>query len=82
MLQIVISAVRPWDSPDSGGFLVGLSGGWVRSDFSTYDDQTQIELCLSCPFADDCHDCVTDREKTGRKRGLFARRKSGKVRKV
>lgn len=59
MTSISISAARPWDTPDSGSYVVGTTGAWVKSDFSTYDDQAQIELCLQCPFADDCHDCVT-----------------------
>lgn len=70
--SVSVAATRPWRSADSGGFIVGMTGGWVKSDFSSYDDQRQIEMCLSCPFADDCHDCVT---RTKKRRGLFRRRK-------
>lgn len=75
MVPVVISAVRPWESADSTGFIVGMTGAWVKSDFTTYDDQTQIDLCLTCPLADDCGDCLT-RGQSGqkRKRGFFARK--------
>ena len=78
MRSLVIAAVRPWDSPDSGGFLVSMTGAWVRSDFSSYDDQRQIELCLACPFADECHDCLSGTGSAGRKRGFpFSKSRRG-----
>lgn len=61
MTSVAISAVKPWHSVDSVAF--------NRQEFTTYDDQDQIELCMSCPFADDCHDCVT----TERRRSLMLR---------
>jgi hypothetical protein len=72
MLTSVIAAVRPWDSTDSGAFLVGITGRWIRPDFESYDDQKQIEMCLECPFADDCHECVT---RARRRRWLLKRKR-------
>lgn len=54
MVSRVIRAVRPWNSADSCE---------QKTDFSTYDDHVQIELCLSCPIADECIDCVAKRKK-------------------
>lgn len=54
MVAHIIRAVRPWDSADSYD---------RKLDFSTYDEQWQIEMCLSCPIADECLDCVARREK-------------------
>lgn len=66
---MMIHGVRPWDSLDASCFLYE-NGRWVASDVSTYDAQAQIELCLRCPYADECTDCVSGREpgKRGRKR--------------
>ena len=69
---MMMTAVRPWESLDASGYTY-YEGRWVRSDESTYDSQEQIELCMRCPFADECHDCVTAKARTRRK--PFARKK-------
>ena len=63
---MMIAAVMPWKSIDASGYIY-LDGKWVDSDVTTYDDQAQIELCMTCPFADECHDCVAV-GRTSRKR--------------
>lgn len=67
---LVENAVYPWSSPDAGAWMF-LRGGWVPSDLTTHDSQSQIERCMSCPFADECVDCVSgggEKKKRGRKR--------------
>lgn len=54
----MVESVRPWDSLDAGSLMYN-NGRWVRSELLPQDSQAQIELCLTCPYADDCHDCVT-----------------------
>ena len=75
MTSISVSAARPWDTPDSGSYIVGMTGSWIKPDFSSYDDQEQIEMCLQCPFADDCHDCVTVSNRKRRFSFLSARKR-------
>lgn len=55
----MVQSARPWASPDAGDWVYSDKGHWVRSDlYPRHEDQAQIELCLSCPYSDDCHDCV------------------------
>lgn len=53
----MVASVRPWDSVDAGSLMYN-NGRWVKSELLPQDSQAQIELCLTCPYADDCHDCV------------------------
>ena len=53
----MVASVRPWNSLDAGSLMYN-NGRWVRSELLPQDSQAQIELCLTCPYADDCHDCV------------------------
>lgn len=69
---MMIAAVLPWKSIDASGYLY-FDGRWVESDVTTYDSQAQIELCMKCPFADECHDCVAVGKRTRARR----RRKKG-----
>lgn len=56
---MMISAIRPWQSIDASGY-VYYEGRWIMSAGTpTHDTQYQIELCMRCPFSDDCHDCVS-----------------------
>jgi hypothetical protein len=66
--------VRPWRSVDASGWMYG-EDRWVKSDLSTYDDQAQIDLCLRCPFAGECVDCVTEVRKAQKPRLTAPRRK-------
>ena len=68
-----VQAVRPWDSIDSSGYLY-YGGKWIESDVSTYDSQAQIELCLRCPIADECQDCIGEPSKQRRKKTRTLRR--------
>lgn len=54
----MLASVRPWQSLDAGDWMYSQDGRWVKSDLAPQDSQAQIELCLTCPYADDCHDCV------------------------
>lgn len=76
----MVESVRPWESPDAGDWVYSDSTGrWVKSDLiPRYDSQEQIELCLTCPYADDCHDCVA--RGTTKKTNLLRRitQRSGK----
>ena len=53
-----VPATEPWKSTGAKED-VYLNGKWVRFRFTTYDTPAQIELCMNCPFSDDCHDCVS-----------------------
>lgn len=55
----LFSMTRPWFSLDAG-LLMYREGRWEKSDLLPSDSQAQIELCLTCPYADDCHDCLTN----------------------
>lgn len=55
---MTIQSTLPWRSADAGSWMYQDNGRWAKSDITTYDDQAQIELCLSCKYADDCHDCL------------------------
>lgn len=57
-----IFASLPWRSQDAREFSY-YKGRWMRPKFETYDSQEQIELCLNCPFSDECMDCVSKRSK-------------------
>ena len=72
----MIAAVRPWVSIDASDYMWS-DGKWVRSDLTTYDDQDQIEFCMTCPFADECHDCLTVGRKARRSTNRDRNRKTG-----
>lgn len=55
MVADIIRAVRPWESADSYDR--------EKPVFSNYDEQWQIDMCLSCPIADECKDCIAKQEK-------------------
>ena len=55
---MTIQSTLPWRSANAGRWIYEDSGRWVKSDITTYDDQAQIELCMKCKYADDCHDCL------------------------
>lgn len=86
MMTTMVQGVRPWDSVDSSGYFYEETR-WVKSDFSSYDSQAQIELCLRCPIADECADCIdaparqekaTKRKNTRTLRRLVSRSKTGR----
>lgn len=70
MRSVSVSAVRPWDSVDASGWMYDERGGWVEDDLSPRDTQEQIDLCLKCPIADECCDCLSS---TVRRRSILAR---------
>lgn len=55
---MTIQSTAPWRSPDAGRWIYEDIGRWAKSDITSYDDQAQIELCMKCKYADDCHDCL------------------------
>lgn len=55
---MTIQSTLPWRSADAGRWMYLDDGRWAKSDITTYDDQAQIELCMKCKYADDCHDCL------------------------
>lgn len=65
----MIEAVRPWVSIDASWY-IWLEDKWVKSDLTTYDSQSQIEFCMTCPFADECHNCLALRvgKRDGKRR--------------
>ena len=74
-----IFASLPWRSQDAKEYSY-YEGRWVNPQFTTYDSPDQINLCLNCPFADECKDCVTlkhDR-KVFRKLSMKGRFRIGK----
>ena len=65
----MVTATKPWDAINTGDLIYSDDGRWVRSDLTTYDDQAQIELCLRCKYADDCHDCLAYADGTEKQKG-------------
>lgn len=76
--DFAVSASMPWHTPDSGAYS-WYEGRWMQTQFKTYDSQAQIELCLNCPFADECKDCVSVMQKRKKFRPM---RMKGKFRVV
>lgn len=76
----MVASVRPWDSVDAGSLMYN-NGRWVKSELLPKDSQAQIELCLTCPYADDCHDCVARgiSKRTDILRRIRRRHKKGSV---
>lgn len=71
---MTIHSTLPWRSADAGRWMYLDDGRWAKSDITTYDDQAQIELCLSCKYADDCHDCLgraADRPTSRKRKNLL-----------
>ena len=65
----MVTANKPWDSINTGNLVYSADGRWVKSDITSYDDQAQIELCLRCKYADDCHDCLATTDGTEKQKG-------------
>lgn len=76
----MVASARPWDSVDAGSLMYN-NGRWVKSELLPQDSQAQIELCLTCPYADDCHDCVARgiSKRTDILRRIRRRHKKGSV---
>lgn len=64
--ELIVKALQPWKTEQAKS-LSYYEGRWVDYDFSSYDTQAQIELCLKCPFQDDCIDCVSAERRIKRK---------------
>ena len=73
-----IFASLPWRSQDAREYSY-FDGRWMNPKLVSYDSQAQIELCLSCPFADECKDCMSVKQKRKKFRTL---RMKGKFRVV
>lgn len=76
--DFAIDASLPWRSRDAKEYSY-YEGRWVNPQFTTYDSSAQITLCLSCPFSDECKDCVSIKQKRKKFRPL---RMKGKFRVV
>ena len=66
--ELIVKALQPWKTEEAkNSSLSYYEGRWVDLNFSTYDTQAQIELCLNCPFQDECIDCVSAESRIRKK---------------